>query len=243
MSNLRVHMHNVSPAPSARSEGTDVCANTAQDLLDQYPPVSPSSATSVMAQYQDINKTIRGVAYGLVNTVHKREITHEIAKMEVLACIKDRDEEITNLQVQLAQLHSTLTTYECPDSFSDNDGRVPNLIPLSNGLFVPAKWVRQHSDTKVELLAGHEEGEHRYVVELYTVPDYSLDAPAEPTPIWLLQLLQGPGDAFLTLMEAVEKLVNWSLEAEVYRYRQTLTACDDLMAQCDAINAELDLEE
>jgi hypothetical protein len=102
MSNLRVHMHDVSPAPSTHSEGTDVCANTAQDLLDQYPPVSPGSATSVMAQYQDIDETIRGVAYSLVNTVHKREIAHKIAKMEVLTRIKDCDEEITNLQVQLA---------------------------------------------------------------------------------------------------------------------------------------------
>jgi hypothetical protein len=236
-------MHDISPAPSTRSEGTDVCTNTVQDLLDQYPPVSPGSATSVMAQYQDIDKTIWGVAYSLVNTVHKREIAHEIAKMEVLACIKDRDEEITNLQVQLAQLHGTLTTYERPDGFSNNDGRVPNLIPLSNGLFVPAKWVHQRSDTRVELLAGHEEGEHRYVAELYAVPDYSLDAPAKPMPIWLLQLLRGPGDAFLTLMEAVKKLVNWSLEAEVYRYRQTLDACNDLMAQRDAISAKLDLEE
>jgi hypothetical protein len=196
-----------------------------------------------MAQYQDIDKTIRGVAYGLVNTVHKREIAHEIAKMEVLSCIKDRDEEIVNLQVQLAQLHGTLTTYKRPEGFSDNDRHVPNLISLSNGLFVPTRWVRQCSDMKVELLAGHEEGEHRYVAELYAVPDYSLDAPAEPTPVWLLQLLRGPGDAFLTLMEAVEKLVNWSLEAEVYHYRQTLNARNDLMAQRDAINAKLDLEE
>ena len=95
----------------------------------------------------------------------------------------------------------------------------------------------------MELLAGHEEGEHWYVVELYAISNYSLDAPAKPTPVWLLQLLRGPGDAFLTLMEAIEKLVNWPLEAEVYRYQQTLTARDDLMAQRDAINTELDLKE
>jgi hypothetical protein len=163
--------------------------------------------------------------------------------MEALARIKDRDEEIAGLQVQLAQLYGTLSAYEQPNDFSDNDGHVSNLIPLGNGLFVPTKWVRQRSDMKVELLAGHEEGEHWYVVELYAVPDYSLDALAKPTPIWLLQLLCGPGDAFLTLMEAIEKLVNWPLEAEVYHYHETLNAHCELLAQCEAICAKLKLEE
>jgi hypothetical protein len=80
--------------------------------------------------------------------------------MEALACIKDHNEEIAGLQVQLAQLHSSLTAYECPEGFSNNDGHVPNLIPLGNSLFIPTKWVCQCSNTKVELLAGCEEGEH-----------------------------------------------------------------------------------
>jgi hypothetical protein len=67
----------------------------------------------------------------------------KLAKMEALACIKDCDEEIAGLQVQLAQLHSTLSAYESPKGFSNNDGHVSNLISLSNGLFIPAKWVHQ----------------------------------------------------------------------------------------------------
>jgi hypothetical protein len=103
--------------------------------------------------------------------------------MEALACIKNHDEEIAGLQVQLAQLHGSLTIYEHPKGFSNNDSCIPNLIPLGNGLFVPTKWVHQCSDTKVELLAGHEEGEYQYMVKLYAVSDYSLNTPAEPTSI------------------------------------------------------------
>jgi hypothetical protein len=166
MSNLCVPMHDVSPAPSS-SVDVDT-RSSVQDLLDQYLPVSPTSAATVMAQYQDIDETIQGVAYGLVNTVHKRELAHEIAKMEVLSRIKDRDEEIAQLQVQLAQLHRAALPYDRPEGFQDNNRRIPNLIPIGGGLSVAAKWIKQRSDTRIELLAGREPGEERYVVELHT---------------------------------------------------------------------------
>jgi hypothetical protein len=145
--------------------------------------------------------------------------------------------------VQLAQLEGAVDTYKKPEGFSINDGRIANLIPLNNGLFVPAKWVRQRSDTKVELLAGREPGEHWYVMELYAQPDYTLDEPAGPLPVWFLQLLHGPGAAFLTLTDTVEKLCDWQLEAEVYCYRELDDTCRDIAAQLDSIRAELDLQE
>jgi hypothetical protein len=196
-----------------------------------------------MGQYQDLDETIRGVAYGLISTVYKRTIGYEVGKMEANARIKECDEEIAGLQVQLAQLEGAVDAYEKPEGFSINDGRIANLIPLNNGLFVPAKWVRQRSDTKVELLAGRDPGEHRYVVELYAQPDYTLDEPAGPLPVWFLQLLRGPGAAFLTLTDAVEKLCDWQLEAEVYRYRELDDTRCDIAAQLDSIRAELDLQE
>jgi hypothetical protein len=190
-----------------------------------------------------MDKTIRSVAYGLINTVHKRTIRYEIAQMEANACIKDRDEEIAGLQVRLAQLEGSIDAYTCPEGFSNNNSRINCLIPLGNGLFIPAKWVCQRTNTTVELLAGCEEGEQWYVVGLYATLNYALDTPMEPTPVWLLQLLCGPGDAYLTLMDMVKKLCDWLLEAEVYCYHEVDNSCHELMAQCDAICAELDLEE
>ena len=241
MSNLRVPMHDVSPAPSSSDE-VDTRASV-QELLDQYPSVSPTSVVPVVAQYQDLDETIRGVVYGLVNTVHKRELAHEMAKMEILGRIKDRDEEIAQLQVQLAQLHGTALPYDRPEGFQDNNGRIPNLIPIGGGLSVAAKWVKQRPDARVELLAGREAGEERYVVELYATPNYSVESPAEPIPVWLLKLLRGTGDAFHTLLEAVEATDDWPLEAEIQRYRDILTSRNELAAKRDAISAELDLEE
>jgi hypothetical protein len=234
-------MHDVSPAPSS-SVDVDT-RSSVQDLLDQYPPVSPTSAATVMAQYQDIDETIGGVAYRLVNTVHKQELAHEIAKMEVLGHIKDRDEEIAQLQVQLAQLHGATLPYERPEGFQDNNGRIPNLIPIRGGVSVAAKWIKQRSDTKIELLAGREAGEERYVVELHAQPNYSIDSPAEPIPVWLFKLLRGPGDAFHSLLEAIEATNDWPLEAEIHQYREILTSCNEFAAMRNAICAELDLEE
>src|SRR5580698_3860661 len=124
MSNLRVHMHDVSPAPTDSTEGADVCTNVPQELLNAYPPVSPNSASSVMGQYQDMDETICSVAYGLISTVHKWTIGYEIARMEANARIKDRDEEIAGLQVRLTQLEGSINVYTRPEGFSDNDGRI-----------------------------------------------------------------------------------------------------------------------
>jgi hypothetical protein len=235
-------MHDCSPTPSDTIDGyaTDDPNASAHDT---YLPISPGSAASIMGQFQDLDKTICGVAYGLISTVHKCTIGYEVGKMEANARIKECDEEIAGLQVPLAQLEGAVDAYEKPEGFSINDGRIANLIPLNNGLFVPTKWVRQCSDTKVELLAGRKPGEHRYVMELYAQPDYTLNEPAGPLPIWFLQLLHGPGAAFLTLTDAVEKLCDWQLEAEVYCYRKLDDTCREIAAQLDSIHAELDLQE
>jgi hypothetical protein len=235
-------MHDCSPMPSDTTDGY-VADDPNANAHEAYPPISPGSATSIMGQYQDLDKTICGMAYGLISTVYKRTISYKVGKMEANARIKERDEEIAGLQVQLAQLKGAIDAYKKPEGFSLNDGRIANLIPLNNSLFIPAKWVRQRSDTKVELLAGREPGEHQYVVELYAQPNYTLDEPAGPLPIWFLQLLRSPGAAFLTLTDAVEKLCNWQLEAEVYRYRELDDTHRDIAAQLNSIHAELDLQE
>jgi hypothetical protein len=235
-------MHDCSPAPSDTTNGY-VTNDPNTFAHDTYLPVSPGSATSIMGQFQDLDETIRGVAYGLINTVHKCTIGYEIGKTEANTQIKERNEEIAGLQVRLTQLEGAINAYKKPEDFSINDSCIANLIPLNNGLFVPAKWVRQCSDTKVELLAGCKPGEHWYVVELYAQPDYTLDEPAGPLPIWFLQLLCGPGTTFLTLADAVKKLCNWQLEAEVYHYRELDNTRHDIAAQLNSIHTELDLQE
>ena len=118
-----------------------------------------------------------------------------------------------------------------------------HCIPINTNLRVPARWVRQKSDGRVELLAGRVQGEQKYIVELHADPNYSLEGPAEPCPIWFNQLLKALGPEFHTLREAVENLGNWNYEAEILRYREYADVRKDLMAQLDTIRAELTLAE
>jgi hypothetical protein len=96
-------MHNCSPAPSDTTDGytTDDPNASAHDA---YLPISPGSAASIMGQFQDLDETIRGVAYGLISTVHKRTIGYEVGKMEANARIKERDEEIAGVMAKFALL-------------------------------------------------------------------------------------------------------------------------------------------
>jgi hypothetical protein len=76
-------MHNCSPAPSDTDTTNGYATNNPNAFAhDTYPPVSPGSATSIMGQFQDLDKTICGMAYSLINTVHKCTIGYEIGKTE-----------------------------------------------------------------------------------------------------------------------------------------------------------------
>jgi hypothetical protein len=102
MSSPLVHMHDCSPAPSDADTDGYTTNDPNASTHDTYPPVSPGSATSIRGQFQDLDKTIHGVAYGLISTVHKRTISYEVGKMEANVQIQECDEEIAGLQVRLA---------------------------------------------------------------------------------------------------------------------------------------------
>jgi hypothetical protein len=77
-------MHDCSPAPSDTTDGY-TADNPNATAHEAYPPISPGSAASIMGQYQDLDETICGVAYGLISTVYKRTIGYEVGKMEANA--------------------------------------------------------------------------------------------------------------------------------------------------------------
>jgi hypothetical protein len=115
-------MHDCSPEPSTNDRYTTDDPNAFAH--DGYLPVSPASATSIMGKFQDLDETICGMVYGLINTVHKCTLAHEIAKMEANSQIKEHNEEIVDLQVQLAQLEGSANAYEKLEGFSTNNGHI-----------------------------------------------------------------------------------------------------------------------
>jgi hypothetical protein len=186
-------------------------------LAPNYTPVSPQTAVNILATQPDLNETVRAIAYGLVSTVHRREVAHTLET-------KERDETNRALQKKL-QAYADKINREfflpgCPEGYEPNDGRVSTLIPIGEGFSVPAKFVRLRDDGRVLLLPGKEHNEEPYAVDLYLSPNYSSTDVAEPLPCWFQTLLVGPTPTFHTLRRAIADLNNWNASAELERYHR-----------------------
>jgi hypothetical protein len=209
-------------------------------LAPNYTPVSPQTAVNILATQPDLNETVRAIAYGLVSTVHRREVAHAIET-------KERDETNRTLQKKLKayvdKIDQDFFLPGCPDGYEPNDGRVSTLIPIARGFSIPAKFVRLRDDGRVLLLPGKEQNEDPYAVDLYLMPDYSSTDVAEPLPCWFQSLLLGPTPAFHTLRRAVANLDDWNASAELERYRRQDDRLRHLRDELAIIQAEVHLAE
>jgi hypothetical protein len=209
-------------------------------LAPNYTPVSPQTTVNILATQPNLNETVRTIAYGLVSTVHRREVAHALET-------KERDETNRVLQEKLKtyadKINREFFLPGCPDSYEPNDGRVSTLIPVGEGFSVPAKFVRLRDDGRVLLLLGKEHHEELYAIDLYLSPDYSSSDVAKPLPIWFNTLLIGPTPAFHTLRHAVADLNDWNATAELERYCRQDDRLQHLRDELTIIQAEVHLAE
>jgi hypothetical protein len=186
-------------------------------LASNYTPVSPQTVVNILATQPDLNETVRTIAYGLVSTIHRREVAHALET-------KERDETNRVLQAKLKayadKIDRKFFLPGCPKGYEPNDGRVSTLIPVGEGFSVPAKFVQLRDDRRVLLLPGKEQHEEPYAIDLYLSPNYSSSDVAEPLPIWFNTLLIGPTPTFHTLRRAVADLDDWNATAELERFRR-----------------------
>jgi hypothetical protein len=219
-----VNLSNESPASTTLSSPRlpipfNPVADTATiaQLAPNYTPVSPQTAVNILATQPDLNETVRVIAYGLISTVHRREVTHALET-------KEHNETNGILQEKLKKYAEKIDKEfflpGCPDGYEPNDGHVSTLIPVGEGFFMPAKFVKLRDDGQVLCLPGKEHHEDPYAVNLFLSPNYSSQDVAEPIPIWFNTLLNGPFPAYHTLRRAVTNLDDWNATAEVERYRR-----------------------
>jgi hypothetical protein len=69
-------------------------ATAIAQLAPNYTPVSPQTAVNILATQPDLNETVCVIAYGLISTVHCREVAHALET-------KERDETNRVLQEKL----------------------------------------------------------------------------------------------------------------------------------------------
>jgi hypothetical protein len=209
-------------------------------LAPNYTPVSPQTAINILATQPDLNETVQAIAYGLVSTVHRREVAHALET-------KERDETNRVLQARLKQYSDKLDREfflpGCPNGFELNEGRVTTQIPIGEGYFADAKYVRLRDDGRALLRAGKDHNKDLYAVELYLSPDYSSACTAEPLPCWFNSLLNGPTPAFHTLRTAVANLEHWEASAEIECYRRLDDRLRHLRDELAIVQSEVHLVE
>jgi hypothetical protein len=102
---------------------------------------------------------------------------------------------------------------------------VPHFyIPLGDGVFKPAKWIKKLEDRRV---AGfHEQqgpNESPHIINLYVQADtvgHGKENPIEPLPAWFRALLIGPSSDFVHLQHDISNLDDWGLAREIARFRE-----------------------
>jgi hypothetical protein len=213
---------------------------TIAQLAPNYTPVSPQTAVNILATQPDLNETVHVIAYGLVSTIHRREVAHALET-------KERDETNRTLQKKLKayvdKIDHDFFLPGCPDGYEPNDGRISTLIPVGEGFSVPAKFIQLRDDGRVLLLPGKEQNEELYAVDLYLSPDYSSTDVAEPLPCWFNTLLIGPTPTFHTLRRAVANLNDWNATAELERYHRQDDRLRHLRDELAIVQAKVHLAE
>jgi hypothetical protein len=243
-----VNLSNESPASSTPSSPrlpipfNPVVASPADvaTLAPNYVPVSPQTAVNILATQPDLNETVRAIAYGLVSTVHRREVAHALET-------KERDGTNRVLQERLKKYAEKIDRDfflpDCPDGFELNERRVTTQIPVGEGYFVDAKYVRLRDDGRALLRAGKDHNKDSYAVELYLSPDYSSACTAEPLPCWFNTLLNSPTPAFHTLRTAVANLEHWEASAELEQFRRLDDHLRHLRDELAIVQSEVHLVE
>jgi hypothetical protein len=203
-------------------------------LAPNYTPVSLQTAVNILATQPDLNETVHAIAYRLISTVHRREVAHVLETNRVL---QDK------LKKYAEKVDMDFFLLGCPDRYKPNDGRVSTLIPIGEGYYVPAKFVRLRDDGQVLCLPGKEHHKEPYATDLFLSPDYSSSDVAEPLPVWFNTLLNGPTPAYHTLRHAVADLDDWNTTAEIERYRRKDDRLHHLCDELALIQAEVHLVE
>ena len=117
-------------------------------------------------------------------------------------------------------------------------------IPLGDGVFKPAKWIKKLED-------GHVAGFHMdqgpnespYVIDLYAQADtvgHGKENPIKPLPAWFCALLIGLTSDFVHLQHDIGDLDNWGLAREIARFRELDQEAAELTARVEVLHEELD---
>jgi hypothetical protein len=107
-------------------------------------PISPQSALVALSLADSDEEALKNLSQSLITTIQKHT-------KEVRLTNDTKDAHIRELEQTLGGF---LPVFKAPDSYVENDdSRAPNLnIPIQDGYYQPAHWVKQLDDGRVAAL-------------------------------------------------------------------------------------------
>ena len=180
------------------------------DLQWALQPLSPNTALVVL----ELNEQ------GIPNFT----LTCNIAK-GLAETIKTREGEELRLKDRIRGLEDRVLHYE--ENFSTPpDGYVENLyypnlvIPIGNGIFRPAKWIKLLEEGRVAMYASDDGPSSPPTIGLiHAQPNTDTTLTVEPLPAWYKALLMGPATAFHTYRRTLSHPQQWGTRADVTHFR------------------------
>jgi hypothetical protein len=116
----------------------------------QYPLLSPQTALNALTTQTDLNETVPTITYGLVSTIHNREVLHALESK----CLAKSNDELTTTNRDLCkrlerysrQADRELELPLQPIGYEDNNGRVATQVPIGDRYYANAKWIKLQPD-------------------------------------------------------------------------------------------------
>jgi len=192
----------------------------------------PNTVATILATQPSIDTiTLRSIAKGLVETIKEREERHR--------------HQLLSAHNRYQQLEDKLANYEegyntAPNSYKHNINYPDLRIPIGEGLYHPAKWIKM-ADQGMLLAYTKEQGPESdpYLVPIHAAPIFSSE-PIDPIPQWLHQLLIGQSAIFHMLVNAAKKLDNWGVAADITCYQEYNDEMADINACIEQLQARAD---
>lgn len=207
--------------------------------------MSPHSAAGILQNPEALHATTTtAIANSLLSTCHKRNREYAQDTDEYHRQIQTLEHKVAYLRrdIELGVREPPEDFVHTPDGYIPNDGQYPGLVvPAGNGLYRPAKWIKQLDDGRVAMLGsafGPEDEPH--ITDIFTSPAPSHMRPLEPMPLWFRQILSGPGPLFSQLWVEAADLDDWGILADIVRFRQHDDKMGSLYAQLDHLQNTLD---
>ena len=176
--------------------------------------------------------------------LRRMERTNQQALAAQQVTLASADAALEALCARLAKLEGNddddHVEQECPDSFEENAGRVPDFFIKVDGVNLQAHYVRRLPGTGLiqGTLGGPNDRIHLH--ELYAQPSIACETTPNIVPTWFLQAITANATPYAHVIDEIRKYRDWGLEAEVERYHNNDTRLVELQAEMWEIQAEID---